>query len=193
MKENQKKSFDFAADTTKQLITLATAIITLTVTFSKDIIGVGNDYPKTLLAWTWGVFIASLFFGIFALMALTGTLQPISEDKKAKKEKNPENDADKKAKVTLAEKIIADAASQGVPLQNIAEEDYSINQTSIRLWSILQIFSFIVGVIMTVVFGYQLLQNKTQNKHQNDYMIVRQSKLGADSTIYIDTLYLPKK
>ena len=31
-----KKAFDFAADITKQWITLAAAIITLTVTFSKD-------------------------------------------------------------------------------------------------------------------------------------------------------------
>jgi len=49
MKENQKKAFDFASDTTKQLITLSTAIVTLTVTFSKDIIGVGDNSPKILL------------------------------------------------------------------------------------------------------------------------------------------------
>ncbi|KQT20825.1 hypothetical protein ASG31_16700 [Chryseobacterium sp. Leaf404] len=37
--EQEKKAFDFAADTVKQLITLATGIIALTITFSKDILG----------------------------------------------------------------------------------------------------------------------------------------------------------
>jgi hypothetical protein len=38
MDERVKKAFDFAADLAKQLITLATGLIALTITFSKDFI-----------------------------------------------------------------------------------------------------------------------------------------------------------
>jgi hypothetical protein len=44
--ERLKKAFDFSADLTKQLITLATAIITLTITFSKDFLRQPNAAPK---------------------------------------------------------------------------------------------------------------------------------------------------
>lgn len=75
MEENQKKAFDFAADLTKQLITLSTAIITLSVTFSKDIIG-GIDHSNScLLIWSWSIFIFSIACGIWSYMALTGNLE----------------------------------------------------------------------------------------------------------------------
>ncbi len=199
MKENQKKSFDFAADTTKQLITLATAIITLTVTFSKDIVGLSIDYPKTLLAWTWGIFIASLFFGIFALMALTGTLQPLSDERTKDKTKGSsdeklETEEEKQARVAEVKKTIEDAAAKGIKLEESSGDNFSINKSSIRLWSGLQILCFVAGIIMTVIFGYNLLTNKSSKEnHQNEYMIIRETRLGTDSTIYIDTLYLPRK
>jgi hypothetical protein len=37
MDEQNKKAFDFAADLTKQLVTLSTSIVTLTLLFSKDL------------------------------------------------------------------------------------------------------------------------------------------------------------
>jgi len=61
---------------TKQLITIATAIIGLSATFSKDILG-GVSSKPVLLAWTWGVYILSVCLGILTLMALTGNLDPI--------------------------------------------------------------------------------------------------------------------
>ena len=56
---NPRKRFDFAADITKQLITLAAAIITLTVTFSKDI----PEAARPWAFWAWCVFTASILFG----------------------------------------------------------------------------------------------------------------------------------
>ena len=61
MKENEKKAFDFAADVTKQLITLSTAIITITITFSKDIINLADSAAKNYLLWAWILFIATVF------------------------------------------------------------------------------------------------------------------------------------
>lgn len=193
MEENQKKSFDFAADTTKQLITLSTAIITLSVTFAKDIIGL-NDYPKDLLAWTWGVFIASLCFGIFTLMALTGSLQPIKKKDKNKTQEEIAAEEKEKTEITKAqEKTVEEAASKGIIVLVPPENNFSINNGNIRLFSIFQILFFITGIIMTVVFGYKLISINTKSDDKKEYMIIRESKLGIDTTRYIDTLYLPKK
>lgn len=70
------KSFDFAADTVKQLIALSTAIIAFTVTFSKDLLGNSEITSKNLLAIIWLVYILSIISGILTLMALTATLEP---------------------------------------------------------------------------------------------------------------------
>lgn len=75
----REKSFDFAADVSKQLITLSTAIITITITFSKDVLGGVAENRYWLLA-AWIVFIFTILCGIWTLMALTGTLEPIDNN-----------------------------------------------------------------------------------------------------------------
>lgn len=79
MEEQQKKAFDFAADVTKQLITLSTAIITITITFSKEMINFTDAPVKWCLLMAWVLYILTVFFGIWTLMALTGNLQPIKK------------------------------------------------------------------------------------------------------------------
>jgi hypothetical protein len=71
MEEYQKKSFDFAADLTKQLITLSTSIVTVSLLF-------GDHFPRqSLLAvWAWTFYLISSVFGLWTLMALTGILAP---------------------------------------------------------------------------------------------------------------------
>src|ERR1700690_1310313 len=72
MDEASKKAFDFAADLTKQLITVASAIVTLTVTFSKD-----TPAPARTWAYAaWSFFLLSILLGFGALMCMTGELQP---------------------------------------------------------------------------------------------------------------------
>lgn len=72
MDEQTKKAFDFASDITKQLITVAAAIVTLTVTFSKD-----TPVPARAWAyWAWFGFLVSIILGFAALMSLAGELQP---------------------------------------------------------------------------------------------------------------------
>lgn len=78
MEENIKKAFDFAADLIKQLITLSTAIIALTVTFAKDIFPESGDCFLDWLVAAWIAYFLSIFFGVWALMALTGTLDPLN-------------------------------------------------------------------------------------------------------------------
>lgn len=76
MTEQIKLAFEFASDLSKQLITLSTAILALTITFTKDILGVKGK-PIHLLLISWIFYLVSIFFGIWSLMALTGTLVPV--------------------------------------------------------------------------------------------------------------------
>lgn len=77
----KKKAFDFASDTTKQLITLSTALIALSITFKGNFNVVGNE---TLLLLCWISLFVSVLFGIGSLMALTGTLEKSAGDGKDK-------------------------------------------------------------------------------------------------------------
>ncbi|WP_319549497.1 hypothetical protein [Desulfogranum marinum] len=112
MNDLRKTAFEFARDTTKQLITLATGIIALEITFSKDFVTTPDQtvYVYALLSWL--AFLASVFFGVWTLMALTGTLE---------------------------------AEKESVPV--------SIRGKNIKLPSILQIISFVVGLTLTVIVG----------------------------------------
>jgi hypothetical protein len=73
--EALKKAFDFAADLAKQLLTLATAIITLTITFAKDFLPLAaSPETKRWALYAWCAFLLSIICGVWTLMALTGTL-----------------------------------------------------------------------------------------------------------------------
>jgi hypothetical protein len=66
----RKQAFDFAADATKQLITVATGVVTATAIFSRDL-----DSPSRYLALcSWIVLTVSVLFGISALLNMTGNL-----------------------------------------------------------------------------------------------------------------------
>jgi len=75
MNDRQKKAFDFAADLTKQLITLSTGIVTITLLLSKDLTA-----PRWLAVAAWTFYLLSTVFGLWALMALTGTLAPLKKN-----------------------------------------------------------------------------------------------------------------
>ena len=72
--EARSKAFDFAQETTKQLLTLSTAVIALTIAFTKDIVAGGSTISKVLLGLSWASYLLSALGGILTLMALTGTL-----------------------------------------------------------------------------------------------------------------------
>jgi len=74
MEEQTKFAFEFARDTVRQFITLATGIIALTITFSKDFIGSVPEDIRAFALISWVLFLVSILFGLWALMALTGTL-----------------------------------------------------------------------------------------------------------------------
>ncbi|PKV50870.1 hypothetical protein ATE84_2938 [Aquimarina sp. MAR_2010_214] len=83
MKKKVEKAFEFAASQVKQLITISSAILVLTITFTEKIITVCsvNDFQRTLIITGWILYLLAIIFGVFALGALSGSLQKIANDK----------------------------------------------------------------------------------------------------------------
>jgi hypothetical protein len=67
-------SFQFAKETVTQLITLATGVIGISVTFAKEVRSRSKTGDPTLLFRSWIVLLVSIVFGVWTLMALTGSL-----------------------------------------------------------------------------------------------------------------------
>jgi heme A synthase len=67
-----------AADTTKQIITLSTGVVTLTITFLDKIIQPARPDIPHYVPWTmftaWIFFGLAILFGVITLGAITGTL-----------------------------------------------------------------------------------------------------------------------
>ena len=72
----EAKTLDFAQELIKQLLTLATGIVTVTLTFFDQVLGQAakTGWPATLLKASWCVLGVSICAGLLALMALTGGL-----------------------------------------------------------------------------------------------------------------------
>ena len=103
------KAFEFAQDSTKQLITLATAVVTFSVAFLKDFAGGTAQPGRDLLTWAWILFFASVCFGMWTLLRLTGEVSKTS--------------------------------------------GWSLFDWGIRLPSFLQVVTFGLGLLLTLVFG----------------------------------------
>ena len=74
MSEAQLKAFDFAESATKQLITLATGFIALTITFYEKFGGSDASVCFTGMIVSWIALGVSVLFGVWTLLALTGNL-----------------------------------------------------------------------------------------------------------------------
>ncbi len=69
--------FNFAKDLAIQLITLSTGLLALSVTFTKEIVKTLSNVREVILRISWGFHMLSIVFGVWTLMALTGTLMPV--------------------------------------------------------------------------------------------------------------------
>lgn len=74
MTEESKLAFDYASKGVSHLITLATGVITLSVTFGKDVFKTESPTAKKMLFVAWFFFIASIFCGVFTHYKIAGTL-----------------------------------------------------------------------------------------------------------------------
>jgi hypothetical protein len=131
MDEREKKAFDFAADLSKQLITLSTGIVTITLLLSKDI-----AEPRAIAVAAWAFYLLSTLCGLWALMALTGTLAPINKLK-------PKTD------VTVT-------SAQAVSSVSNDDEGLEIGG-NVRKPAGLQIFAFGVATLLTLAYVFVAL------------------------------------
>jgi hypothetical protein len=68
------KAFEFAQETTKQLLTLATGILALTITFLHDLAANAPTWSVYVLALGWLASLVSVVAGVLTLMTLTGNI-----------------------------------------------------------------------------------------------------------------------
>ena len=80
MNDWRKTAFTFAQDATKQLITLATGVIALTITFFHEFASSPSAESKRWIEWSWVVFVLSIVAGLWTLTALTASLEPKRKD-----------------------------------------------------------------------------------------------------------------
>jgi amino acid transporter len=116
------------ADATKQLITVATGVITVTVIFSKDL----TTWSRSLALLAWITLLASVFCGVLVLFNMGGLLDALAKGKDA----NKTNDAGKNPKKTKGD----------------AEE--GIRESGNLLLSQTQVGAFMVGMLLMLFFGF---------------------------------------
>jgi len=67
--------FDSVSDLAKQLITVSTGVLRLSITFLKDIVKVNPEVNFKPLVWSWVLYILSIIFGLWTLLAVTGAIE----------------------------------------------------------------------------------------------------------------------
>src|SRR3954467_11698706 len=79
MQDNISKAFDFAQESAKQLLTLATGIVALTVTLLTTLAPHAPSTARTYLYVSWAAFVVSVAGGVATLMMLAGNLERPNE------------------------------------------------------------------------------------------------------------------
>jgi len=75
MSPEVKLALEYAARLAEQIITLTTGVIGVSITFMKDFIGKAPKNTKKYIKISWFIYLVSLIFGIWTLMAITGTIE----------------------------------------------------------------------------------------------------------------------
>jgi hypothetical protein len=155
MDERKQKAFEFTADASKQMIVLATAVIGLSITFQKDLLG-GAPAQNNLIRWAWGFYFASVFLGVVTLLALTGSL-----GNEPRTVTIQEGWFKRWFRETFTNKTAPDPIEKegGIKLDKL-----NIYKRDIRIPAGLQLFAFLFGLAFTLAFGYANLGRADQSK-----------------------------
>jgi hypothetical protein len=74
-----EKGFQFAADVSKQVLTLSSGLLALSVTFAKPMLEGDAAGSTWLLACVWTAFALSIVMGVLTLMRMTGELAALDK------------------------------------------------------------------------------------------------------------------
>jgi hypothetical protein len=80
MDERVKLGFEFAKEIATQLITLSTGFLALTITFTKELLAAVPSGARGWLLGAWLLHFIAICCGVWSLLALTGTLMPVTPD-----------------------------------------------------------------------------------------------------------------
>ena len=149
MDEREKKSFDFAGDVTKQLITLSIGILTLCIAFTDKIFSSEAAHANSWLIFVaLSLFTISVLCGILTLMKLTGTIA-----------KNPRN----------REQLILNKNTPSIDNSNSANSN--IYDACTRFFPGIQMFSFLLAIIFSMSFvGCSLSKKQNVDEQKIEYI-----------------------
>ena len=190
--ERIKKSYDFAADLSKQMITLSTAIITLCVAFTDKVFtSEAAQANSSWLIWSLGVFVVSISVGVFHLMGLTGQL---GNEDLVQATTTTETPATPQAGST-AQAGTRPGESGGTPVNN---SDVSIYSPTNRITSLIQVLTFVAGLALALTYLGKSIQSTPAEKVQTEesvdttkcIKILRTSEYVIINGERADTLYL---
>lgn len=120
-----KAAIEFARDSSKQVLTLATGVLTITLTFVDKVVKIGDltDGERYLLFAAWLVLVLSMLLGVVALLLITGNASPTTR---------------------------TDAGS----IANRADYHPSIYAKGVQGSAVGQMITFLLGIVLLVVFGF---------------------------------------
>ncbi len=74
MEDRDKKAIELANDTTKQILTLSTGIVYLSIAFKKDFVpeSFNGTLAVRVLIFAWFLYLCSILAGVLTLLFLTG-------------------------------------------------------------------------------------------------------------------------
>lgn len=78
--DHNEKSFDFALSTTRQVVSLSTGFLALTITFLNGSEPAVEGTARCILITSWILFLFSIIFGVATMMAMTGNLGKSDSD-----------------------------------------------------------------------------------------------------------------
>ena len=73
------RAFDLVTEITKQVLTLATGIVAISITFFKDFASHSNATARALIESSWVIYALSVLFGLMTLMACAGHQQSAAD------------------------------------------------------------------------------------------------------------------
>ncbi|MBK5188586.1 MAG: hypothetical protein JJD97_10075 [Gemmatimonadaceae bacterium] len=132
--DRKRISFEFVSDASKQVTTVAAALVGLSITFRQDLMKGVTDVPKILQA-TVALYVLTVIMGVYVLLALTGAL------------------GREKAAHPRAAAMLNPGAAQ-LRDRGIADEDLTIYRGSIRAPFFFQLLFFLLAVVGTFMFGW---------------------------------------
>lgn len=190
--ERIKKSYDFAADLSKQMITLSTAIITLCVAFTDKVFtSEAAQANSSWLMWSLGVLVFSIAVGVFHLMGLTGQLG--KEDVAQVTTPVAPPAAPQAGTATQTGARPGDGGE--TPVNN---NDVSIYSPTNRITSLIQVLTFVAGLALALTYLGKSIPSTPAEKVQTGetvdttkcIKILRTSEYVIINGERADTLYL---